>query len=225
MSASKPFHHRLCDSITIADIAIFRLCAVCNESERRTREDFKCLFSNCRLLPRQGRPWSHGAQHAFPLGPGTEERWTRSRVQAEVRHGGMWQDGPGRRDRGHRQHRTEEVLGVSEEGGPGGGGLLPGSEHGSGLTRSTCFSSYCCPDKLSRSERSDAHPSPPTLCISPAGETLHKRVNWIKWARMAVCAFSPTLFFCPAPSQKWCFNQEVITSAKMDKKAMQMWWI
>lgn len=113
-------------------------------------------MTSSSLLSQQGRPGSYGAQHAILLGPEPEERRTGSRVQAEVRHGGVRQDGPGRGDRGHREPRTQEVLGVSEEGGPGGGGLLPGSEHSGRLTPSHLLVLINCVK-----ERGDAHPSTP----------------------------------------------------------------
>lgn len=80
------------------------------ERERERPTGLLWTFSDWRLLPRQGQPGSHGTQHALLLGPETEERWTRSRVPAEVRLAGKRPGGPGRRDGRHREHRTEEVL-------------------------------------------------------------------------------------------------------------------
>lgn len=88
--------------------------------------------------PHQGRPGSFGAQHALPLGPGTEERGARSGVQARVCHDRKREEGPGRRDWGHCEHREEKVLRVSEESGSGRTEPLPSWERSGGLTHAGC---------------------------------------------------------------------------------------
>lgn len=76
----------------------------------------------------QGQPGCLGAGHAVSLGPGTEERGTRGRVEAHEGHGRKRQEGPVGGDRGHCEFRKEKVFRFPEESWPGGRELLSGGD-------------------------------------------------------------------------------------------------
>lgn len=87
------------------------------------------LFLKLMLMSRlcssyQQEPGRLGAAHAVSLGPPAEECGAWGSVPTYSRYDREWQEGPGWRDWGHRQHRKEKILGVAEESRPWSRGFV-----------------------------------------------------------------------------------------------------